>query len=107
LDGESLTSTLLGSGGARRGAIFFRRPPDRNAFFGDGDLPDLAMRDGNWKLLCEYDGSEPELYDLQADRGETRNLADVHPQLVERLTKDLTSWHRSMPPDRGAEFEGK
>ena len=62
-DGEQLVGTLIGEGGSRQAPIFFRRPPDRNSFYGEEDLPDLAMRSGNWKLLCEYDGSDPQLYD--------------------------------------------
>jgi uncharacterized sulfatase len=106
-DGESLVGTLLGAGGSRQAPIFFRRPPDRDAFYGDGDLPDLAVRDGKWKLLCEYDGSEPELYDLEADRGETNNVADQHPELVGNLTKALVAWHESMPPDSGSTYAAK
>ncbi|NQU22548.1 MAG: sulfatase-like hydrolase/transferase [Candidatus Nealsonbacteria bacterium] len=106
-DGESLLDTLLGKGGSRQAPIFFRRPPDRDAFYGDADLPDLAMRDGKWKLLCEYDGSEPELYDMEADRGETTNLADQHPELVGALTKALTAWHHSMPKDNGDAYATK
>ena len=101
-DGESLVGTLLGDGGSRKAPIFFRRPPDRDAFYGDNDLPDLALRAGQWKFLCEYDGSEPELYDLQADRGETKNLAAQHAKLVDRLTKALIAWHHSVPADHGA-----
>ena len=107
LDGESLPGVLLGEGGSRQSAIFFRRPPDRDAFYGDDDLPDLAMRDGKWKYLCEYDGSDPELYDLETDPGETRNIVDEHSELVEYLTKALLAWHRSMPPDNGAVYEPK
>jgi uncharacterized sulfatase len=101
-DGESLPGTLLGKGGSRRAPLFFRRPPDRDAFYGEDDLPDLAMRDGKWKFLCEYDGSEPELYDLEADCGETHNLANRHPDRVAELAKALVAWHKSMPPDHGA-----
>jgi uncharacterized sulfatase len=106
-DGESLKGTLLGDGGSREAPIFFRRPPDRNAFYGDGDLPDLALRAGRWKLLCEYDGSAPELYDLEADPGETENLADRHGERVRRLSRLLIRWHESMPPDSGATYRVK
>ena len=64
-------------------------------------LPDLAMRDGSWKLLCEYDGTQPLLYDLDQDRGETTNLASQHADIVERMTKALLAWHASMPADNG------
>ncbi|MEM7386104.1 MAG: sulfatase-like hydrolase/transferase, partial [Verrucomicrobiota bacterium] len=104
-DGEPLLSTLLGQGTASRSRpLFFRRPPDRDAFYGDDDLPDLAIRQGRWKFLCEYDGEDPELYDMEKDRGESTNLAALHPVVVSKLTRSLVTWHRSMPPDRGADF---
>ena len=104
-DGESLVDTLKGAGGSRQEPIFFRRPPDRDTFYGIDDLPDLAMREGNWKFLCEYDGSSPELYDLKSDRGETKNVADQQPELVKQLSTELLRWHQSMPPDNGATFQ--
>ncbi|NQV33413.1 MAG: N-acetylgalactosamine-6-sulfatase, partial [Phycisphaeraceae bacterium] len=104
-DGQSVVDVLLGRANASRKApLFFRRPPDRDAFYGDNDLPDLAVRAGKWKFLCEYDGAEPELYDMDTDRGETRNVAAGHPKVVARLSGLLRDWHQSMPPDRGADF---
>jgi arylsulfatase A-like enzyme len=70
-DGVSMSATLLGHSDASRDRpLFFRRPPDRAAFSGDNNLPDLAVRDGRWKLLCAYDGTSPQLYDLDADPAE-------------------------------------
>ena len=104
-DGESLPKVLLGKEtSSREGAIFFRRPPDRDSYYGVSDLPDLAVRDGKWKFLCEYDGSSPELYDMNADRGETSNLTSEHADVVARLTQSLLAWHHSMPTDTGADY---
>lgn len=104
-DGEALPEVLLGeSEASRRAPLFFRRPPDRDSFYGVSDLPDLAMRQGKWKLLMEYDGSSPELYDLDSDRGETRNLATREPGVVARMTKLLLAWHARMPSDNGATY---
>ena len=106
-DGESLPAILLGkSVASRKAPIYFRRPPDRDAFYGDNDLPDLAVRDGQWKFLCEYDGTEPELFDMEKDRGETRNLAAQHPDLVKKFTQACIAWHKSMPPDNGPQLAG-
>lgn len=105
-DGETMAEVLKGSSDAsRKGPLFFRRPPDRPTNAAEGDLPDLAVRDGKWKLLCEYDGSRPQLFDLGADRGETNNVADVNREIADRLTAAVLGWHKTMPPDRGAEFE--
>lgn len=104
-DGESLPDVLTGATQRSRSQpLFFRRPPDRDSFYGVANLPDLAIRDKKWKLLCEYDGSSPMLYDLDADPGETNNLAIVHPRPTKRLTEQLLEWHKSMPPDNGISF---
>jgi arylsulfatase A-like enzyme len=107
-DGESLPEVLTGnSSGSRTQPLFFRRPPDRDAFYGIKNLPDLAVRDGRWKLLCEYDGSNVALYDMENDRGETINLASSYPSVVKKQTRALLQWHASMPKDHGADLAGK
>ncbi|NQV25319.1 MAG: sulfatase-like hydrolase/transferase [Rhodopirellula sp.] len=107
-DGEALPDVITGKTQAsRQQPVFFRRPPDRDAFYGDDDLPDLAMRDRNWKLLCEYDGSDAELYDLATDPSETNNVASEHTDVVARLTKQVVAWHESMPQDNGATYKEK
>ena len=105
LDGVPMQDVLLGKARERRAKpIFFRRPPDRDRIDGHDDLPDLAVRDGRWKLLCEYDGSEPQLYDLIDDPDEGTDVAARHPARVRALTKALLAWHRSMPADAGATY---
>lgn len=104
-DGVDMSDVLLGKSARSRGRpLFFRRPPDRDSFYGVENLPDLAVRDGRWKLLCEYDGSQAELYDLAADGGEQANVAGDHPDIVADLKARLLAWHESMPPDNGATY---
>ena len=103
-DGENLAPILLGESAALRDSpIFWRRPPDRKTASATilEPLPDLAVRDQDWKFLCEYDGTKPQLYDLTKDRGETINIAAQYPDIVERLSKAVLEWHQSMPPDNG------
>jgi uncharacterized sulfatase len=107
-DGENVADVVLGrSQGSRRNPLFWRRPPDRKTLAGPGSPPlsDLAIREREWKLLCDYDGSRPQLYDLSHDRGETTNLADRNAQLVERLTAAVLSWHSALPPDNGPTYQ--
>ena len=103
-DGENIAPALLGHKEvSREKPIFWRRPPDRKTAAPNlpERLPDLAMREGHWKLLCEYDGSKPQLYDLSKDRSETTNIADQHSQVVSRMREAVVSWHQSLPPDNG------
>jgi arylsulfatase A-like enzyme len=104
-DGEDVADTLLGKREvSRKAPIFWRRPPDRPLSEAGQNLPDLAVREGNWKLLCEYDGSKPELYDLARDRGETTNVALANPDVTRRLAAAAVAWHRTLPPDNGPNY---
>jgi len=106
-DGEVLADTLLGkSTDSRQAPIPFRRPPDRANFRHYKQLPDLAIRAGKWKLLCDYDGGNPQLHDLSQDPGEMTNLAAQEPERVQELTAGILKWHKSMPPDNGPQMEG-
>lgn len=92
-DGENLSDTFAGrSEESRKGPLFFRLAPD-----GMKNNPQLAIRENQWKLLCRFGGSQPELYDLAADPGEKNNLAGKYPERVNDLTKRLISWNRSLP----------
>ncbi len=99
LDGENLSETVLGRSKQSRSApIFWRRPPDR-AGTAARPNPDLAVRAGKWKFYINQDDSGIQLYDLDADISETKNLADEHPNVVARLRQALLAWNAAMPPD--------
>lgn len=51
--------------------------------------------EGTWKLIVE--GPEPELFDLEADPGEERNLAETDPGRVEALRERLDMWEELFP----------
>jgi len=56
-----------------------------------GILPYSIIRDGKWKLLKRYAGDkEFELYDLENDLSEARDLSASMPEKVEELNKKLS-----------------
>ena len=55
-----------------------------------------AIRKGRWKLLADKGGIE--LYDLEADIGETRNLASNQPMIVQSLLAEYKSWQSQLRP---------
>jgi arylsulfatase A-like enzyme len=58
--------------------------------------PPLAVRDGKWKLLATPDGKTVQLYDLDADPGETNDLAAKTPSVRDKLLKRLLAWSATL-----------
>ncbi len=50
-----------------------------------------AIRKGKWKLVSDYPG-DWELYDMESDRTETRNLAGYHPDIVQSFSQKYQEW---------------
>jgi len=100
-DGIDLHDSLKGIRGPRDRPLMWEY--GRNAkFFGYPKLPDdrspnLAIRDGHWKLLVNADGENVELYDLSADPSEANNVAADNPEIAARLKNDVLKWRKSMP----------
>jgi len=78
-DGISLVPTLLPDGGTQSAhdALYWE--------FHEGGKTSQAVRLGRWKALCSPIGTGPiELYDLETDAGESRDVAGAHPDIVAR-----------------------
>jgi len=87
IDGSSFASELLG--------ILYWHYPHYHA--GSGMKPASALRKGKYKLIEWHEElltGKPawELYDLNTDPGETRNLAHDQPEILEELRKDMNNW---------------
>ncbi|MEM1010771.1 MAG: sulfatase [Planctomycetota bacterium] len=91
LDGESCLSLL--TSGAQSSLddrpIYFHYPHYSN----QGGGPASAVRRGRWKLVEHLDNHTGyELYDLEADIGETTNLAEREPERVAELQALIDTW---------------
>ena len=63
----------------------------------------VAVRTGKWKILwkeIKKDNHEIELYDLEADPAETKNLAATHPELVQQLFSIIQKEHETPEVER-------
>ena len=49
------------------------------------------------KLLVNADGLGAQLFDVVTDRSETTDLAGQQPDRVQRLTKLVRDWRKSLP----------
>lgn len=96
-DGVDVSAALQGkAGGARRQPLFWKRPPDRPGP-PEERWPDLAIRDREWKLLLNEDGSGAQLYNVLRNPAESTNLAAKHPELVRRLSEAVRAWNNTLP----------
>jgi arylsulfatase A-like enzyme len=101
LDGEDLSAALIGQTLARKQPIFWEYGGSAGRPFiypkGRDRSPNLAVRDGSWKLLINADGTGAELYDLAADRAEAHDLSAEKPDLAKRLAAAAQQWWRALP----------
>jgi arylsulfatase A-like enzyme len=88
LDYVSFAPLLLGAGSPDSRPFFWHFPHYTN----QGSRPAGAMRDGNWKLIEQYENGSAELYDLAADPGETNNLLMKEPARVAEMRGKLAAW---------------
>ena len=59
---------------------------------GNDVVPYSIIRDGDWKLIKRYEGKEFELFNLENDLGETKDVSDKMPEKVNELNKKLEDW---------------
>ncbi len=107
-DGENLSAVFRGGKSARTKPLFWeygRKPAPANAGIRafpyprepGAKSPNVAVRDGDWKLLINASGSGVELYNLANDPNETTNLATEKPDVARRLGAAALDWRKSMP----------
>ncbi|MDA3925711.1 MAG: sulfatase-like hydrolase/transferase [Kiritimatiellae bacterium] len=56
----------------------------------------IAVRQGDYKLITNRSFSDPVLYNLKSDLGETKNITAQHPEIVHDLIKLLKAWHKDV-----------
>jgi len=99
-DGVDMSDAFNGAEPTREKVIFWeygRQDSYLQPGLENDRSPNLAIRDGDWKLLVNADGSDLELYNLAEDKNETNNVAAEHPAVVKRLSTRLLNWRSALP----------
>ena len=99
-DGEDLGASLRGGSPRRTRPLFWEYGRNEKAFAypaGKNRSPNVAVRDGDWKLLINADGTGAELYDIAADPKESHDLAASRPEVAKPLVDRALAWRKSLP----------
>lgn len=94
LDGQSLLPLIQG------------KVTDRNKPIGFISGKQKAWHDGRFKLISQDDGRAWELYDLVADRSESKDLAQARPEQAKALREAFEAWLISVKAsDQGEDYK--
>ena len=83
MEGKSLVPTLTNQP-LERGPVFWEHEGNR------------AVRDGQWKLVAKRplggQSADWELYDIDMDRSELNNVANIYPERVQRMAAEWQAY---------------
>ncbi|MGI9471407.1 MAG: sulfatase/phosphatase domain-containing protein, partial [Rubripirellula sp.] len=91
-DGKSLVPLLKNETDHVHDTAFFHYPHRSN----QKGSPGSAIREGKYKLILSLKDNRIELYDLESDIGEQKNLSDELPEVRDRLLQQLKTWWREV-----------
>ncbi len=97
LDGSSLLKIFAHPENERKRRLYWHYPHDHSL----GGKMSSAVRDERWKLIEFIPNGRRELYDLQGDPSESRDLASEHPDVARSLAAHLQAWRVKVLPALG------
>ena len=95
LDGLDRGDVLLGKASRRAKPVFWQYGHPHAILKGgkpEHQSPTFAMRDGRWKFLINPDGSEAQLFDLEADEAENTSLLSKQPERAAAMAAQISTW---------------
>jgi arylsulfatase A-like enzyme len=92
VEGESLLPLLKKKKGFPDRAIYWHFPHHRK----EGLSMGAAIREGDWKLIKEFEREELYLYNLKDDLGEEINLSLEYPEKRDELLRKLEKWQQKV-----------
>lgn len=92
LEGQSLLPLLYAKAAIPERAIYWHFPHHRK----EGLSMGAAIREGDWKLVKEFESEALQLYNLKDDLGEENNLSLKYPEKTNELLAKLEKWQQSV-----------
>ena len=103
IDGENILELLAKPASVQQRDIYWHYPHYSN----QGGKPSSAIREGNYKLIYNYEDSTAELYNITKDISEKSNIANANGQIVKRLKQKLFQWlkeTKALTPYRNTKY---
>jgi arylsulfatase A-like enzyme/Flp pilus assembly protein TadD len=94
LDGSSLMKIFSDPQRERKRRLYWHYPHNHSL----GGKMASAVRDERWKLIEFIPNGRRELYDLQGDPSEVRDIASEHPDIARSLAAHLQAWRVKVLP---------
>jgi arylsulfatase A-like enzyme len=92
LEGESLVSLIFEKADLPERAIYWHFPHHRK----EGLSMGAAIREGDWKLIQEFETEQVYLYNLKDDLTEENNLSEKYPEKRNSLLSKLKNWQQKV-----------
>lgn len=92
LDGRSIIPYLRNLEGITEKPLYWHYPHYSN----QGCTPSTSIRMGKHKLIQFYENDRFELYNLQEDIGEKKNLCEKQPEIAENLREKIANWKENV-----------
>ncbi len=92
MDGVSIKSLIEDADATIARDLFWHFPH----YHAGGDSPYSTIRSKDWRLVEFYEDGSLELYNLNDDLGESKNLASINPEITQELHKKLKRWRKKV-----------
>jgi len=96
IDGQSYANILLNKNQSARSPMFWHFKTQGHLARVCGTPSGTVINDGTYKLINWYDSGNVELYNIDKDIGETKNISQENPQVTQQLMKKLARWQSDM-----------
>lgn len=103
IDGRDILTLTADSAKQKDRTIYWHYPHYSN----QGGKPGAVIRQGNWKLIYNYEDESIELYNLLKDVGERTDLSNEQKELAASLKNKLMHWlteKKAKGPDKNPEY---
>ncbi|MEO7967802.1 MAG: sulfatase-like hydrolase/transferase [Opitutus sp.] len=107
LDGENVLPILRGNAASRQSQLFYDYPMrEGSESWRPGQMRQLAVIDGPWKLVSVDSQKSFQLFNLDRDIAEKTDVSLQHPDISQRLQLAFAAWAKRVAESaRGADYQ--